>query len=83
MKYFGKKQAKTCNFYKLKYMYTPGKVVKGNQKLCKLNPYGSSRPWLTDLQTVIKQVNAPWILLFVNFRRYIFLNRAIWFPIDL
>ena len=28
-----------------------------------------------------QQVNAPWILLFVNFHRYIFLNRAMWFPI--
>ena len=28
-----------------------------------------------------KQVNAPWILLFVNFRSYIFFNRAVWFPI--
>ena len=38
---------------------TPDNVVRGNQKLCKWNPYGSSRPWLTDLQTVNKKVNAP------------------------
>ena len=36
-----------------------------------------------DLQTVNKQVNAPWILLYVSFRRFIFLNRAMWFPIVL
>ena len=60
---------------------TPGNVVRGNQTLCKWNPYGSSQPWLTDLQTVNKQVNAPWILLFVNFRSFIFLNRAMWFPV--
>ena len=51
------------------YNNTPGNVVRGNQKLCKCNPYGSSRPRLTDLQTVNKHVNAPWVLLFVNFRR--------------
>ena len=49
--------------------YTPGNVVRGNQKLCKWNPYGSSQPWLTDLQTVNKQVNALWILRFVSFSR--------------
>ena len=26
---------------------TPGNVVRGNQKLWKGNPYGSTRPWLT------------------------------------
>ena len=60
---------------------TPGNVVRGNPKLCKWNPYGSSRPWFTDLQTVNKQVNAPWILHLVNFHMLIFLNRAMWFPI--
>ena len=24
--------------------FTPGNVVRGNEKLCKWNPYGSSRP---------------------------------------
>ena len=43
----------------------PGNVARGNQKLCKWNPSGSSRPWVTDLQ----QVNAPWVLLFVNLHR--------------
>ena len=60
---------------------TPGNVVRGNPKLCKWNPYGSSRPWFTDLQIVNKQVNAPWILNLVNFHMLIFLNRAMWFPI--
>ena len=49
------------------YISTPGNVVRGNQKLCQWNPYGNSRPWLTDLQTVNKQVNAPWILLLAIF----------------
>ena len=34
------------------HIQTPGNVVRGNQTLCKWNPCGSSRPWLTDLQTV-------------------------------
>ena len=37
-------------------MSMPGSVVWGDQKLCKWNPYGSSRPRLMDLQTVNKQV---------------------------
>ena len=36
-----------------------------------------------DIQTVNKQVNATWIFILVNFRRLIFLNRAMWFPIVL
>ena len=59
----------TIDFNDFRRFYTPGNVVRGNQKLCKWKPYGSSQPWLTDLQTVNKQVNAPWILLFVNVRK--------------
>ena len=49
------------------YPITPGNVVRGNQKLCKWNPYGSSRSWLTELQTVNKHVNAPWVFTFCQF----------------
>ena len=50
---------------------TPGNVVRGNQKLCKWNPYmlaASHDIWIYKLSTT---VNAPWIFLFVNFHRYV------------
>ena len=30
--------------------FTPGNVVRGNQKLCKGNLYGYNRPWLSALE---------------------------------
>ena len=35
---------------------TPSNVLRGNKKLCKWNSHGNTRPWLTDWQSVKRQV---------------------------
>ena len=46
---------------------TPGNVVRSSQTLCKWNPYGSSRSWHSDLQTVNKQVKYSMDFMFCHF----------------